>query len=99
MDLIDTSEEISGEEVNRAIQKAYTTRDIAEHFGLSIPTITKAAARGEIPGCSKILGRYAFTEEALTWVPPHQQPGAKWGGKKPGEPSGRFKPGNQLGIG
>ena len=79
------------------VEKAWGTRDLALHFGVPIQTVRKAAQRGSIPGCSRILGRYYFDKvEALKWQPAALTVTAEELAKGPG---GRFKKGNAFGVG
>ena len=79
------------------VEEAWTSKDLALHFGVPYQTVTKAANRGSIPGCSKVLGRYLFDpKEALKWEPAALT-------VTPGElargPQGKFQKGNAFGVG
>lgn len=79
------------------VEAAWSTRDLALHFGVPIQTVAKAAKRGSIPGCAKVLGRYVFDrEESLKW-----QPAAVTvtGSELAAGPQGQFKKGNAFGVG
>ena len=79
------------------VERSWTTRDLAEYFGVPIQTVAKAANRGSIPGCSKILGRYVFDRvESLKWQPAAVTATPTDLAKGP---QGKFQKGNAFGVG
>ena len=79
------------------VEEAWTTKDLALHFGVPLQTVTKAANRGSIPGCSKVLGRYLFNpKEALKWEPAATTVTSS---ELARGPQGKFQKGNAFGVG
>ena len=79
------------------VEGAWSSRDMAQHFGVPIQTVTRAAMRGSIPGCVKVLGRYVYNkEEALKWNPSAVLEAE---GKIVRAPGGKFQAGNAFGVG
>lgn len=79
------------------VETAWTSVDLAEHYGVPLQTVQKAAKRGSIPGCVKVLGRYVFDRvESLKW-----QPAALTAtdSELAAGPKGQFKKGNAFGVG
>ena len=79
------------------VEAAWSTRDLALHFGVPIQTVSKAAKRGSLPGCTKVLGRYVFDrEKSLTWQPAALTVTTE---ELAAGPKGQFKNGNAFGVG
>lgn len=55
-----------------ATEDTCTTRELAKHWDVPLPTVRKAAHNGKIPGSAFVLGRYLFNKEVAIagWEPP-----------------------------
>jgi len=52
------------------LEEMWSARQLAEHYDIPVQTVQKAAQKGDIPGCIRVLGTYRFdVEKAKTWVP------------------------------
>lgn len=83
--------------VTADLSDAFTTRDLAEHWGVPQQTVRVAAARGDIPGCALVLGQYVFDKEVAIagWKPAAIREAEGTAG--PSHVGGRFVKGNTLG--
>lgn len=83
------------------VEDLWTPKQLAAHHGIPSQTVRKAAQRGNIPGCFKILGQYYFDPSmALRWVPAAVRQAAE-GRDLQGACSGKkggFGKGNTLGV-
>lgn len=52
-----------------------TAEELAAYWGVTPQSIKRAAWKGEIPGCVRVLGKYVFDKEVVldNWVPPSVQ--------------------------
>lgn len=84
------------------VEDLWTPKDLAAHHKIPLQTVQKAAQRGSIPGCFKILGQYYFDPPVALegWVPAAvtlaaegRDPSGAGSGKK-----GGFKKGNTVGV-
>lgn len=79
-----------------------TIKQLAEHFQVPYQTVQKAAIRGSIPGCVKVLGRIYFDKKVAiaNWTPAaiiQETEGRDLDGAHTGKKSG-FGKGNTLGV-
>jgi len=79
-----------------------TIKQLAEHFQVPYQTVQKAAIRGSIPGCVKVLGRIYFDKKVAiaNWTPAaiiQETEGRDLAGATTGE-GGGFAKGNTLGL-